>query len=160
MAFNCFSCLLSYINVPGDRQPRGKFLIYAFTFFVVEAEDGAAWASCQNLQCHMRVINQNYYEVCVMVRYERLWRVVGGDGFDSACLLSSRRCWCGCWWPGGQTDCPSNTGPGNKPAVSAHSQPAEVVLDGKVNLEKHFLTITGDVLWIFEGLSPIPLFSK
>lgn len=25
----------------------------------------------------MRVINQNYYEVCVMVQYERLWRVVG-----------------------------------------------------------------------------------
>lgn len=51
--------------------------MHAFMFSVVEAEDGAAWASCQTLQCHMRVINQNYYEVCIMVQHERLWRVAG-----------------------------------------------------------------------------------
>ncbi len=55
----------------------------------------------------------------------------GGDGFDSACVLSSCWCWCGCWWPGGQADGPSNTGPGSKPAVSANIQLAEVSLKEK-----------------------------
>lgn len=61
----------------------------------------------------MRVINQNYYEVSVMVQYGAVMESRGRDGSDAARVLSSLLMLvCGCWWPGGQTDCPSNTGAG------------------------------------------------
>lgn len=55
--------------------------------FVVDAEDGAPQASCQALLCHMGVINQKYYEVCVMVQYEAVLESRGGDGLDWARVL-------------------------------------------------------------------------
>lgn len=52
--------------------------------FVVKAKIGAA--SCQTLQRHKGVINQNYYEICLLVQTEQLWRVTGEK--DQSCLCS------------------------------------------------------------------------
>lgn len=52
--------------------------------FVVKAKNGAT--SCQTLQCHKGVINQNDYEICLLVQTEQLWRVTGEK--DQPCLCS------------------------------------------------------------------------
>lgn len=61
-----------------------------------------------------------------MVQYERFWRVTEETDLIPLVFCHPAECWCGCWWPGGQTECPC------KPAVSANTLSAE----GNANLEK------------------------